>query len=456
MVYAAPQMSQAYMGSALSSSSSPPLASWLVGRLRSCSSSSCSSRRRCCHCRCRRRAAFFSSMFWRSACSAAATEVLSAPPPFPVCPTGPTATTTTALAGGLRHAVGRAVLAAAVADDYVHAVCHAVLLPQVALQQGDGLEGLAARSGSLNFLLSTSVAERLPAEDALAGLQALLREGRGWLCLTWSCKSDSFRKSQAQAVHRNIFFSLLCFTARSSTEVNCLSQLSHTYCVEVLQQRLLRLKILLVALRAGLPAQQLLQVGLEVRLEALEAGEAQSPLEPAESPQPTAAPKRCRFGEEISTSEEAGLRSAILACRLLLASGMFLWFSLMCLWKADTLVNCSRGKAAAAVATGPPAPPPRSSPLSAPLLRPRSAARLLFRVESGVEPLSRLALESGVAELMEATLPSAGSGLAALEASSRKISGQWMHCRSARSDSCGCLVSTCFSSSSVWLKVSSQ
>ena len=31
-----------------------------------------------------------------------------------------------------------------------------------------------------------------------------------------------------------------------------------------------------------------------------------------------------------------------------------------------------------------------------------------------MEPLSRLALESGVAELMEATLPSAGSGLVAL------------------------------------------
>lgn len=31
-----------------------------------------------------------------------------------------------------------------------------------------------------------------------------------------------------------------------------------------------------------------------------------------------------------------------------------------------------------------------------------------------MDPLSRLALESGVAELIEATLPSAGSGLAAL------------------------------------------
>ena len=42
-------------------------------------------------------------------------------------------------------------------------------------------------------------------------------------------------------------------------------------------------------------------------------------LEGVESP-----PGRCRLGEEISTSEEAGLRSAALACRLLLASGMFL------------------------------------------------------------------------------------------------------------------------------------
>ena len=139
-----------------------------------------------------------------------------------------------------------------------------------------------------------------------------------------------------------------------------------------------------------------------------------------------------------------------------------------------------------------------------------------------MEPLSRLALESGVAELMEATLPSAGSGLVALwldesgwrwlsrwqytsstegkcseqtghlgaeravsrrlpprrrrsalaylclrlaccvsmcasrDASSRKTSGQWMHCRSARSDSRGCWLRTCFSSSSVWPKVSSQ
>jgi len=30
-------------------------------------------------------------------------------------------------------------------------------------------------------------------------------------------------------------------------------------------------------------------------------------------------------------SEEAGLSSATFACRLLLANGMFLWFSLMCL-----------------------------------------------------------------------------------------------------------------------------
>lgn len=42
------------------------------------------------------------------------------------------------------------------------------------------------------------------------------------------------------------------------------------------------------------------------------------------------------------------------------------------------------------------------------------------------------------------------------DASSRQISGQWMHCKSALSDSWGCLVRTCFSSSSVWLKVSSQ
>lgn len=49
-----------------------------------------------------------------------------------------------------------------------------------------------------------------------------------------------------------------------------------------------------------------------------------------------------------------------------------------------------------------------------PLLRLRSMLWLGFRVESGVEPLSKLALESGVAELIEATLPSAGSGLAAL------------------------------------------
>lgn len=52
--------------------------------------------------------------------------------------------------------------------------------------------------------------------------------------------------------------------------------------------------------------------------------------------------------------------------------------------------------------------------VSVPLLRLLSTAWLGFRVESGVEPLSRLALESGVAELIEATLPSAGSGLAAL------------------------------------------
>lgn len=52
--------------------------------------------------------------------------------------------------------------------------------------------------------------------------------------------------------------------------------------------------------------------------------------------------------------------------------------------------------------------------VSVPLLRLLSTPWLGFRVESGVEPLSRLALESGVAELIEATLPSAGSGLAAL------------------------------------------
>lgn len=55
-----------------------------------------------------------------------------------------------------------------------------------------------------------------------------------------------------------------------------------------------------------------------------------------------------------------------------------------------------------------------SSPPSVPLLLPRSPPWLGFSVESGVEPLSRLALESGVAELMDATLPNAGSGLAAL------------------------------------------
>uniref|UniRef100_A0A3P9MG59 Uncharacterized protein n=1 Tax=Oryzias latipes TaxID=8090 RepID=A0A3P9MG59_ORYLA len=67
-----------------------------------------------------------------------------------------------------------------------------------------------------------------------------------------------------------------------------------------------------------------------------------------------------------------------------------------------------------------------SSTLSVPLLRPRSLPWLCFKVESGVEPLSRLALESGVAELMEATLPRAGSGLAALwmEESAFQINGK--------------------------------
>lgn len=55
-----------------------------------------------------------------------------------------------------------------------------------------------------------------------------------------------------------------------------------------------------------------------------------------------------------------------------------------------------------------------SSTVSGPLLRPRSLPWLCFSVESGVEPLSKLALESGVAELIDATLPSGGSGLAAL------------------------------------------
>ncbi|KAJ0029600.1 hypothetical protein NQD34_004597, partial [Periophthalmus magnuspinnatus] len=54
-----------------------------------------------------------------------------------------------------------------------------------------------------------------------------------------------------------------------------------------------------------------------------------------------------------------------------------------------------------------------SSVVSVPLLRARSLPWLGFRVESGVDPLSRLALESGVAELIDATLPRAGSGLAA-------------------------------------------
>lgn len=49
-------------------------------------------------------------------------------------------------------------------------------------------------------------------------------------------------------------------------------------------------------------------------------------MEGVESP-----PSLWRFGEEISTSEEAGLRSATFACLLLLARGMFLWFSFMCL-----------------------------------------------------------------------------------------------------------------------------
>lgn len=47
---------------------------------------------------------------------------------------------------------------------------------------------------------------------------------------------------------------------------------------QVLQQRLLGFKVLLVALRAGLAPQQHLQVRLEVSLEALEAGEAQVAL----------------------------------------------------------------------------------------------------------------------------------------------------------------------------------
>lgn len=47
---------------------------------------------------------------------------------------------------------------------------------------------------------------------------------------------------------------------------------------QVLQQGLLGLKVLLVALRTGLAPQQHLKVGLEVSLEALEAGEAQVAL----------------------------------------------------------------------------------------------------------------------------------------------------------------------------------
>ena len=41
------------------------------------------------------------------------------------------------------------------------------------------------------------------------------------------------------------------------------------------------------------------------------------------------AESRCRFGEDTSTSDETGLCSAL--DFLLWASGMFLWFSLMCL-----------------------------------------------------------------------------------------------------------------------------
>lgn len=47
---------------------------------------------------------------------------------------------------------------------------------------------------------------------------------------------------------------------------------------QVLQQRLLGFKVLLVALRTGLAPQEHLQVGLEVSLETLEAGEAQVAL----------------------------------------------------------------------------------------------------------------------------------------------------------------------------------
>lgn len=47
---------------------------------------------------------------------------------------------------------------------------------------------------------------------------------------------------------------------------------------QVLKQRLLGFKVFLVALRAGLTPQQHLQVGLEVDLETLEAGEAQVAL----------------------------------------------------------------------------------------------------------------------------------------------------------------------------------
>lgn len=70
MVYAAPQISQAYMGSELSSSSSPPLASWLLTASPPTT-------------------LLFSIMFCRSACSAAATVTRSTPPVPPLLPLPP-------------------------------------------------------------------------------------------------------------------------------------------------------------------------------------------------------------------------------------------------------------------------------------------------------------------------------------------------------------------------------